>query len=372
LFQILLYYNKIVITIKNIAFFLFFAYSKIMKKEIPITVAMLVCNREEYLKESLNSILRQTYQNFEFLIIDDCSQDGSFAILQEYQKKDNRIQVFQNKKNQGEAYNRNFLVKKARGKYLAWMDDDDLCPDYRLYEQWSYLEQHSSIDIVGGQTIYFGDQKKFSYAPLSDHSIKSHLLSISSFANPSTMLRLEKIKKYNFQYPLEFLLSPDFAFLVNACPKLNFANLPRIFYYYRCHKKQLTGKSEENERTYLKVIKNHLARFGIQAEDRTIATFFPLLEPVKNLGELQKLTGLVTEVLKIKKFYGYQGIHREMKYKLSSAMYYQYYRFYKKCGVRKLLYFTLRHGLPALFFVFLVKFFKSMIILKTYQNQWRG
>ena len=106
-----------------------------MKKKIILSVAMLVYNREEFVAESVESILCQTYQDFEFLILDDASSDNSFQILQNYQKKDARIQLLQNKKNQGEAYNRNLLIQQAKGEYLAWMDSDDISLEYRLFEQ---------------------------------------------------------------------------------------------------------------------------------------------------------------------------------------------------------------------------------------------
>ena len=336
-----------------------------------LTVAMPVYNREKFLDASINSILQQSYQDFEFIILDDSSTDTSISILQQYQKKDCRITILQNKTNKGEAYSRNLLIKEAKGKYLAWMDSDDTCPLYRLKEQLNFLEKNPNIDIVGGQTIVFGTKNQMTYAPLTDHNIKSHILSICSFVNPSTIFRLKKIRKYNLQYLRKFEISTDFAFLVSACQKLNFANLPRIFYHYRVHDNQLLSKVNEKKShfTYLQSIKKHLENFGIEAEEKTIATFFPLLEPLENLVELKKLTKLVLQILSITDFYGYQGIHNEMKHKLLAAMYYQYYRFYAKQGAKKIIYFVYHYGLQTCYHVIQMKSYKAILIAKTFYSR---
>ena len=340
-----------------------FDYNQAMNKDNILTVAMPVYNRQDFLAQSIKSILRQTYQDFEFLILDDASSDNSLEILKEYQKKDKRIKILQNKKNQGEAYCRNLLITKARGKYLAWMDSDDIAPSHRLFKQLKFLEKNPYIDILGGQVIMFGKKKQFLYCPFENHSIQSHMISICALVTASLMIRLEKIKKLGLKFQENIRVAPDFDFYARFCGKLRFANLANIIYFYRFHKYQLTSPENQSQykNTYQMTIQRHLKHFNILVEKRTIETFFPFLSPLQNIKEKQKLTKLIQQILAIKDFYGYHKIHSEMKYKLLAALYYQYYRFYKK--EKNLTYFFFRYSFPTLYSVFRLKISKFFIIL---------
>ena len=327
-----------------------------------LTVAMPVYNRQGFLAGSIESILRQTYQDFEFLILDDASSDNSLQILKKYQKKDKRIKILQNKKNQGEAYCRNLLIEKANGKYLAWMDSDDISPSYRLFKQYKFLEKKPYIDILGGQAMMFGGKNKFTYCPLKNHSIQSHMLSICGVITPALMMRLEKIKKLGLKFQNNIRIAPDFDFYTRFCEKLKFANLVNIIYFYRSHTNQLTSPKNQSQydNTYQVAIQRHLKNFNILAEKRTIETFFPFLSPLKNIKEKEELTKLTQQILAIKNFYGYSKIHPEIKHKLLAALYYQYYRFYKK--EKKIITFFFCYGFLAFYSVFRIKISKFFII----------
>ena len=91
-----------------------------------ISILMSVYNSSKFLEKSVLSILNQTYQNFEFLIVDDGSEDDSFSILKKFEMEDNRIKVFQNVKNIGLTKSLNFLSHKAGGSFLGRQDADDI------------------------------------------------------------------------------------------------------------------------------------------------------------------------------------------------------------------------------------------------------
>lgn len=120
-----------------------------MLEHCKISVIMPVYNAEKYIVEATESILEQTYTNFEFIIIDDCSTDDSYNILQKFAAKDGRIKLFRNDKNYKQAYSRNIGIKHSCGKYIVFMDADDIALPERLMKQVEFMESHSDIDIAG-------------------------------------------------------------------------------------------------------------------------------------------------------------------------------------------------------------------------------
>jgi len=97
-----------------------------------VSVLMTAYNREKYIAEAIESVMASTYQDWELIIVDDCSQDRSLTLAQEYASKDDRIKVFQNKKNLGDYPNRNQAASYAQGKYLKYLDADDIIYPHSL------------------------------------------------------------------------------------------------------------------------------------------------------------------------------------------------------------------------------------------------
>jgi glycosyltransferase involved in cell wall biosynthesis len=117
-----------------------------------ITVLMPVYNGEDYLRDSIESILSQTYLNFEFIIIDDGSTDSSLEIINSYAKQDKRIIVRKNEHNIGLAKSLNAGIKLAKGRYIARQDADDLSSADRLDIQLSYALSHPQVDLIGSNS----------------------------------------------------------------------------------------------------------------------------------------------------------------------------------------------------------------------------
>ena len=123
-----------------------------MKKEkrLPptISVLMAVYNGELWLKESIRSVLKQTFSNFEFIIINDGSEDSSVEIIESFIKKDTRILLF-NKSNTGLADSLNYGMMQAKGKWVARIDADDICESNRLQEQLDFVKLNKDYVLVG-------------------------------------------------------------------------------------------------------------------------------------------------------------------------------------------------------------------------------
>src|SRR5690349_18425307 len=106
-----------------------------------VSVLMTSYNREKYIAEAIESVLASSYKNFELIIVDDCSRDKTVAIAKEYAAKDGRVKVFVNEKNLGDYPNRNQAASYAKGKYIKFLDADDLIYHYGLDVMVNYMER---------------------------------------------------------------------------------------------------------------------------------------------------------------------------------------------------------------------------------------
>ena len=100
-------------------------------------------NCEKFISETIESVLKQTYTNFEMIIVDDASTDKSFDIIKEYALKDSRIIYFQNQQNSGANYSRNFAIKNATGDYIAFLDSDDIWDESKIKTQIEFMENNN-------------------------------------------------------------------------------------------------------------------------------------------------------------------------------------------------------------------------------------
>lgn len=224
-------------------------------------------NAKLHIAESIQSILDQSFDDFELIIIDDASADGTLEILNEYAKKDSRIRVFSNQKNLGIAGNRNLGVSLALGKYLAWQDADDIALSYRLEKQYQFLETHPEVGIVGGYLELFSDDKILGvrrYAE-KDLTLRKSIFKCSSVAQPAAMIRkdvLDRVGIYDLSYPPAEDL--DMTFRIGMISKL--ANIPKILIRYRLSATSATAKSLKTmELNTVKIRKKYLFKAPYQA-----------------------------------------------------------------------------------------------------------
>lgn len=125
-----------------------------------ISVVMPAYNAEKYLYESIPSILNQTFKDFEFIIVNDCSTDNTKEIIEKFRKKDKRIILLNNKKNLKVPLTRSRGLKIAKGKYIAVMDADDIAIKNRLEIQYNFMEKNKDIFLCGGSAIVMDEEGK--------------------------------------------------------------------------------------------------------------------------------------------------------------------------------------------------------------------
>lgn len=154
-----------------------------------VSIIMTAYNSEKTIEACIDSIISQTYNDWEFIINDDASTDKTSIILSEYKKKDPRIKVIRNVQNGGIANGLNRCLKIASGKYIAIMDADDISLPKRIGLEVNYLENHPSIDVVGSSMIVFNENGIKGIRVLPRKLTKDTFLAGSPFANPTVMMR---------------------------------------------------------------------------------------------------------------------------------------------------------------------------------------
>lgn len=211
-----------------------------------ISVIMSVYNSEKYLNEAIDSILNQTYKDFEFLIVDDCSKDNSLKILEEYSQKDSRIILIKNEGNLGLTKNLNKAIKMSKGDYIARMDADDISETKRFEKQIEFLEKNKGIDIVGTFCSDINEDGIFirnRTLPTIHSQILKILPKFNPFAHPTVMMRKEKILSIG-AYNENYRTSQDYELWFRAIGKgLRVANIPEFLLKYRMNDNYVSRKS---------------------------------------------------------------------------------------------------------------------------------
>lgn len=199
-----------------------------------VSVLFPVYNTEEaYLRAALESVLNQTFKDFEFLIIDDASADENVAkVINSY--ADQRIRFFRNERNLGISKTRNKLMELAQGEYLAVMDHDDVAMPERFEKQVAFLDTHLDVGVVGGQYIKLPSGKQ-SNKPTNDKEIKLALMRACAVLHPTSMLRKSVLEEHNICYEEEFSPAEDYALWCHLSLYTKFHNLPDILLHYRNH-----------------------------------------------------------------------------------------------------------------------------------------
>lgn len=223
-----------------------------------ISVVMPVYNSERYIKTSIESILTQTFKNFEFIIIDDGSNDDSFKVIDSYRQKDKRIILMRNNQNIGTSKTLNRGLFIAQGKYIIRMDADDWSYPNRFQKQFDFMEKSPETGVSGG-TIEICDKnlniKNKRRYPLSDIGARKIIFQYSPFAHPATIWNAKLMKKihgYNPNIPL----SQDYELYFRIGKISKFANIKDTILKLRTHDDSssiIKGKFQEQYAIYTRI-----------------------------------------------------------------------------------------------------------------------
>lgn len=204
-----------------------------------ISVLMPVFNCELYIKEAIESILNQTYSNFEFLIIDDASSDQTLSIIKTYD--DHRIKLIEKPVNTGLTYSLNIGLSIAKGEYIARMDGDDICLPERFAKQISFLENNMDYVLCGTNYKILG-MNIIVQLPQDYDAIKLTLLDNCCVAHPTVMYRKKTIDKFDLVYDILKEPAEDYDMWVRLISKGKFYNIQETLLMYRVHGTQVSQK----------------------------------------------------------------------------------------------------------------------------------
>ena len=158
-----------------------------------ISVLMSVYNNEATVSDSIASIAAQTYADWELLLVDDKSTDGSLRILADWARRDSRIRLIQNERNMGLAASLNRALAEARGEYVARMDGDDISLPHRFEKQVAFLDAHPEHAIVGSSALVFDREGVWETRTCKELPQKEDFLWGTQFIHPSVMMRREAL-----------------------------------------------------------------------------------------------------------------------------------------------------------------------------------
>jgi glycosyltransferase involved in cell wall biosynthesis len=199
-----------------------------------VSVLMPVYNTNaKFLRETIRSVLGQTFGDFEFLILNDGSSDKNVEKTIG-QFDDGRIKYFASEKNLGIASSRNILIDLSRGEYLAVVDHDDISLPERFAKEVAYLDEHSDVGVVSSWIGILG-KNKVVRDRISDREIKEDLLTKFCVFHPAAMIRKSVLIDGNIRYESEFFPSEDYAIWCRLMSRTKFHVIPEILFKYREH-----------------------------------------------------------------------------------------------------------------------------------------
>lgn len=229
-----------------------------------ISVIMPAYNAEKYIAEAINSILTQTFNDFEFIIINDASTDSTKEIIESY--KDLRIKFINNEQNQGVAKSLNIGLAAARGKYIARMDADDISLPQRFQTQFDFMEQNPDIGICGSWAQNFGERDDVIKTYQTHEEIRDATFFYCPMNHPSVIFR----NNNSILYSENFTSTQDYELWCREIDNLNFANIPEVLLLYRRHSGQTNGKKQNDIANDIRLKNVKKIGFDLSEEEKSI------------------------------------------------------------------------------------------------------
>ena len=254
-----------------------------------VIILLPAYNAALYLRDSLDSIMRQAFKDFDVLLIDDGSMDDTSKIAIEYSNIDRRIKYYKNEKNIGLIKTLNKGLSLAKGEYIVRMDADDIMFDDRLYKQVKYMDSNPECFVCGGQMEYIGGLTGM--APILPQKYEDLLyLSLINcpLYHPTTIIRNSAIKQFGLKYNDSYKHAEDYKFwsdIIFSHPN-SIANIKDVVLFYRISNNQITAKYSDEQDLISKIVR----RENVQ---HVLVSYGIKLPEVVNCEIIEKVSSLI-------------------------------------------------------------------------------
>ena len=213
-------------------------------------------NSEKTIGDTINSVLSQTYTNWEMIIIDDCSSDKSYEIVKEFSSKDKRIVLLQTNVNSGTAVTRNVGIKYANGKYISFLDSDDLWKNNKLEVQVGFMKKNNCLFSYSNYLVEYPNGNIKSFRPKKNHTDYKHLLKKNDIGCLTAMYDAEKLSKIFM--PLDAYKREEYAAWLDITRNGIIARkINEELAIYRSYAGSLTGKKGKLFKCHYNVYRKH-------------------------------------------------------------------------------------------------------------------
>lgn len=276
----------------------------------PLVSVLMPCyNVERYVRESMESILNQTYRNIEVVAINDCSSDSTLSILEDMAKEDRRIRVISNPENLKLIKTLNYGITLCNGEYIARMDADDISMPTRIEKEVAFLDANKDHDIVSCQFYVFRtekpNKKDLYHNPIHYNELQAYILFKSGICHPAVMIRKRVFTELGLSFGAEYLHVEDYALWSEAIYKTKIANLKEPFLFYRIHQSQVSSLNEQLQiDNKKKVFKIHCKHLGLPLDDDFLDIYASVAEAVpkeSSIRYLQKCEDFMLSLLVLNK-----------------------------------------------------------------------
>ena len=228
-----------------------------------VSVVMPVYNGQRFVREAIDSVLAQSFSDYELLIINDASTDASREIIRTY--RDPRVRLIENTVNLGIAGTRNVGLAEAVGEYVAWLDSDDVSLPTRLTEQVEFLDRHTSVALCGSWVKTTGDKMGDVWRyPTEGAVLRSRMLFDDPVATSAAMIRRQTLLSCDLRFDDRLSFAEDYDLWERISQYAELANIPKVLTLYRVHSDQIShGDPCKAKRAVWEVQRRQLLNLGV-------------------------------------------------------------------------------------------------------------
>jgi len=257
-----------------------------MKNKLKISVLLPVYNAELYIEEAVNSILNQSYKNFELIIINDGSTDNSLNKITKLYGDTKNVRII-DQENHGLIFTLNKGIKLAKGELIARMDADDISLPERFAKQVKLFESVPNLGVCGSSTQNFGFNNDVVIRSNNDNVLKAQLLISPPFAHPSVIIKKSILLENNIKYNDKYKHCEDFALWNDLAEHCVFSNITDILLMYRVHENQITNTFPETVmEAHYKLCKKNLDKIDIKLLKEDFLPYIGHAPPKKGMSYL--------------------------------------------------------------------------------------